>query len=141
MIERHGSGGPWEPVVGYSRVVKAGPMVEVAGCTAVDAEGHIVGGSSVYDQARQALTNVVTALATVGAKPEHVIRTRLFITDITRWKDLGARMVRSSATSGRSRRCTGSARCWTHGCLWRSRLPLIYRIPDLVRRMTAPHAG
>jgi enamine deaminase RidA (YjgF/YER057c/UK114 family) len=89
MIERHGSGGPWEPVVGYSRVVKAGPMVEVAGCTAVDAEGHIVGGSSVYDQARQALTNVVTALATVGAKPEDVIRTRLFITDITRWKDLG----------------------------------------------------
>jgi enamine deaminase RidA (YjgF/YER057c/UK114 family) len=89
MIERHGSGGPWEPVVGYSRVVKAGPMVEVAGCTAVDAEGHIVGGSSVYDQARQALTNVVTALAVVGAKPEHVIRTRLFITDITRWKDLG----------------------------------------------------
>jgi enamine deaminase RidA (YjgF/YER057c/UK114 family) len=89
MIERHGSGGPWEPVVGYSRVVKAGPMVEVAGCTAVDAEGHIVGGSSVYDQARQALTNVVTALATVGAKPEDVIRTRLFITDITRWKDFG----------------------------------------------------
>jgi enamine deaminase RidA (YjgF/YER057c/UK114 family) len=89
MIERHGSGGTWEPVVGYSRVVKAGPMVEVAGCTAVDAEGHIVGGSSVYDQARQALTNVVTALATVGAKPEDVIRTRLFITDITRWKDLG----------------------------------------------------
>jgi enamine deaminase RidA (YjgF/YER057c/UK114 family) len=64
-------------------------MVEVAGCTAVDSEGHIVGGSSVYDQARQALTNVVTALATVGAKPEDVIRTRLFITDITRWKDLG----------------------------------------------------
>jgi enamine deaminase RidA (YjgF/YER057c/UK114 family) len=89
MIERHGSGGPWEPVVGYSRVVKAGPIVEVAGCTAVDAEGHIVGGSSVYDQARQALANVVTALAMVGAKPEHVIRTRLFITDITRWKDLG----------------------------------------------------
>jgi enamine deaminase RidA (YjgF/YER057c/UK114 family) len=89
MIERHGSGGPWEPVVGYSRVVKAGPIVEVAGCTAVDAEGHIVGGSSVYDQARQALANVVTALAMVGAKPEHVIRTRLFITEITRWKDLG----------------------------------------------------
>ena len=89
MIERHGSGGPWEPVVGYSRVVKAGPIVEVAGCTAVDADGNIVGGSSVYDQARQALANVVSALATVGAQPEHVTRTRLFITDITRWKDLG----------------------------------------------------
>jgi enamine deaminase RidA (YjgF/YER057c/UK114 family) len=89
MIERYGSGGPWEPVVGYSRVVKAGPLVEVAGCTAVDAEGQIVGGASVYDQARQALANVVAALANVGAKPEHVIRTRLFITDITRWKDLG----------------------------------------------------
>jgi enamine deaminase RidA (YjgF/YER057c/UK114 family) len=89
MIERHGSGGPWEPVVGYSRVVKAGPIIEVAGCTAVDPDGNIVGGSSVYDQARQALANVVSALATVGAKPEHVTRTRLFITDITRWKDLG----------------------------------------------------
>jgi enamine deaminase RidA (YjgF/YER057c/UK114 family) len=88
-IERHGSGGPWEPVVGYSRVVKAGPIVEVAGCTAVDAEGHIVGGSSVYDQSRHALGNVIAALATVGAKPADVIRTRLFITDISRWKDLG----------------------------------------------------
>jgi enamine deaminase RidA (YjgF/YER057c/UK114 family) len=88
-IQRHGSGGPWEPVVGYSRVVKAGPIVEVAGCTAVDAEGHIVGGASVYEQSRQALRNVIAALATVGAKPEHVTRTRLFITDISRWKDLG----------------------------------------------------
>jgi enamine deaminase RidA (YjgF/YER057c/UK114 family) len=89
MIERHGSGGPWEPVVGYSRVVKAGPIVEVAGCTAVDAEGHIIGGTSVYEQSRQALANVLAALATVGATPEHVTRTRLFITDISRWRDLG----------------------------------------------------
>jgi enamine deaminase RidA (YjgF/YER057c/UK114 family) len=89
MIERHGSGGPWEPVVGYSRVVKAGPIVEVAGCTAVDAEGNIVGGTSVYEQARHALAIVLSALATVGAGPEDVIRTRLFITDISRWKDLG----------------------------------------------------
>jgi enamine deaminase RidA (YjgF/YER057c/UK114 family) len=89
MIERHGSGGPWEPLVGYSRVVKAGPIVEVAGCTAVDAEGSIVGGTSVYEQARQALANVLSALVTVGAGPEDVIRTRLFITDISRWKDLG----------------------------------------------------
>jgi len=88
-IERYGSGGPWEPVVGYSRVVKAGPIVEVAGCTAVDAEGHVVGGMSVYEQARQALANVIAALATVGAKPQDVIRTRLFITDISRWKDFG----------------------------------------------------
>jgi enamine deaminase RidA (YjgF/YER057c/UK114 family) len=88
-IERHGSGGPWEPVVGYSRVVKAGPIVEVAGCTAVDADGNIIGGMSVYDQARQALANVVSALTTVGATPSDVIRTRLFITDISRWRDLG----------------------------------------------------
>jgi enamine deaminase RidA (YjgF/YER057c/UK114 family) len=88
-IERHGSGGPWEPVVGYSRVVKAGPIVEVAGCTAVDADGHIVGGTSVYDQARQALLNVLAALATVGARPQDVTRTRLFTTDISRWRDLG----------------------------------------------------
>jgi len=88
-IERHGSGGPWEPVVGYSRVVKAGPIVEVAGCTAVDEAGNIVGGASVYDQARQALANVVAALERVGARPEHVTRTRLFITDISRWEELG----------------------------------------------------
>jgi enamine deaminase RidA (YjgF/YER057c/UK114 family) len=75
--------------VGYSRVVRAGPIVEVAGCTAVDAEGRIIGGSSVYEQSRQALANVLSALATVGAGPEHVTRTRLFITDISRWKDLG----------------------------------------------------
>ena len=87
-IERHGSGGPWEPVVGYSRVV-AGPIVEVAGCTAIDAEGNIVGGLSVYEQARQALANVVAALATVGARPEDVMRTRMFITDISRWKEVG----------------------------------------------------
>lgn len=89
MIERHGSGGQWEPVVGYSRVVRAGPIVEVAGCTAVDAEGNLVGGASVYDQARQALANVVAALELVGARPEHVTRTRLFTTDITRWEELG----------------------------------------------------
>jgi enamine deaminase RidA (YjgF/YER057c/UK114 family) len=88
-MERHGSGGQWESAVGYSRVVRAGPIVEVAGCTAVDAEGNIVGGASVYDQARQALANVVDALAQVGARPEHVTRTRLFITDISRWKELG----------------------------------------------------
>ena len=88
-MERHGSGGQWESAVGYSRVVRAGPIVEVAGCTAVDAEGNIVGGASVYDQARQALANVVDALAKVGARPEHVTRTRLFITDISRWEELG----------------------------------------------------
>ena len=88
-IERHGSGGPWEPVVGYSRVVNAGPIVEVAGCTPVDAEGNIVGGASVYDQAQQALANVVAALAKVGAAPEHVTRTRVFVTDISRWEELG----------------------------------------------------
>jgi enamine deaminase RidA (YjgF/YER057c/UK114 family) len=88
-MQRHGSGGTWEPVFGYSRVVKAGPIVEVAGCTAVDPDGNIVGGDSVHDQARQALANVVAALAMVGAGPEHVTRTRLFITDISRWEELG----------------------------------------------------
>jgi enamine deaminase RidA (YjgF/YER057c/UK114 family) len=88
-MERHGSGGQWESAVGYSRVVRAGPIVEVAGCTAVDAEGNIVGGASVSDQARQAVANVVDALAMVGARPEDVTRTRLFITDISRWEDLG----------------------------------------------------
>jgi enamine deaminase RidA (YjgF/YER057c/UK114 family) len=88
-MERHGSGGPWEASVGYSRVVRSGPIVEVAGCTAVDAAGNIVGGASVYDQGRQAFANVLAALEMVGATAQHVTRTRMFITDISRWEELG----------------------------------------------------
>lgn len=89
MIERHGSGGRWEAAVGYSRVVRAGSLVFVAGCTAAGPDGGLVGGASAYEQARQACANVVAALATVGATAADIVQTRMYVTDIGRWEDVG----------------------------------------------------
>jgi enamine deaminase RidA (YjgF/YER057c/UK114 family) len=81
LIERHGSGSPWEPVAGYSRVVRAGPHVWVSGCTAE--------GLTPYDQARGALEVVIAALEKVGAGAADVVRTRIYVTDIARWEEVG----------------------------------------------------
>ena len=88
-VERHGSGAPWEPVVGYSRVVRAGDHVHVSGCTAITEDGVVVGVGDPGAQARQALDNVERALAQVGATLEQVVRTRIYVTDISRWEDVG----------------------------------------------------
>jgi enamine deaminase RidA (YjgF/YER057c/UK114 family) len=88
MIERHGSGAPWEAVVGYSRTVRAGDLVVVSGCTAIDASGAVI-GETPYEQARQALANVVAALELAGAGVADVVRTRMFVTDISRWEEVG----------------------------------------------------
>jgi enamine deaminase RidA (YjgF/YER057c/UK114 family) len=88
-IQRHGSGGRFEPILGYSRVVRAGSLVEVSGCTGVDADGAIVGDGDIAEQTRQAIRNVVAALAQAGATPDDVIRTRLYVTDILRWEEAG----------------------------------------------------
>lgn len=87
-IERHGSGGPWEERVGYSRVVRSGPHVWVSGCTASGPEGSVI-GSTPGEQAAQALKVVLAALETAGARPEDVVRTRVFVTDIARWEEVG----------------------------------------------------
>jgi enamine deaminase RidA (YjgF/YER057c/UK114 family) len=83
------SGAMWEPVVGYSRAVRVGQWVSVAGTTAAADGGGAVGGDDVGAQAREALRRVVAALAQVGAGPEHVIRTRMYVTDISRWEEVG----------------------------------------------------
>jgi enamine deaminase RidA (YjgF/YER057c/UK114 family) len=84
-----GTGTPWEPIVGYSRVVRVGPLVYVSGCTATDAEGRVVGLGDGYAQAVQTLHNVAAALARVGARREHVVRTRIYVTDIGQWEAVG----------------------------------------------------
>jgi enamine deaminase RidA (YjgF/YER057c/UK114 family) len=83
------SGAVWEPVVGYSRAVRVGQWVSVAGTTAAADGGGAVGGDDVGAQAREALRRVVAALAEVGAGPEHVVRTRMYVTDISRWEEVG----------------------------------------------------
>jgi len=81
--------GQWAPIVGYSRALRAGKLVFVAGTTATGADGNVVGPGDAYAQTTQALKNIERALGQVGAKLEHVVRTRMFVTDISRWQDYG----------------------------------------------------
>ncbi|WP_460723764.1 RidA family protein [Nocardia heshunensis] len=83
------SGAAWEPVVGYSRAVRVGQWVSVAGTTAANPEGGAVGGEDIGEQTREALRRIIAALAEVGAGVEHVVRTRMFVTDISRWEEVG----------------------------------------------------
>jgi enamine deaminase RidA (YjgF/YER057c/UK114 family) len=88
-VERHGSGVEYESIVGYSRVVRAGSNVWVAGCTATTEDGIIAGPGDPYAQAQQALSNLEAALAIVGARLDDVVRTRMYVTDITHWEAVG----------------------------------------------------
>ena len=81
-VERHGSGGAYEDIVGYSRVIRAGDLVVVAGCTASLPDGAIAGIGDPYAQTVQTIANVEAALRRVGATLGDVIRTRVFLTDV-----------------------------------------------------------
>jgi enamine deaminase RidA (YjgF/YER057c/UK114 family) len=83
------SGAPWEPIVGYSRAVRVGPLVFVAGTAAADASGQVVGKGDPYAQAAHILGKVRAALEQAGARIEDVVRTRLYVTDADFWEPVG----------------------------------------------------
>ena len=102
--ENFASGGPWENVVGYSRAVRIDNHVYVAGTTAVGSDGKIVGESNAYAQSVQALVTIKLALEQAGATMSDVVRTRMFVTDISQWEEFARahgeffRDVRPAAT-------------------------------------------
>jgi enamine deaminase RidA (YjgF/YER057c/UK114 family) len=87
MRQNIASGAPWESIVGYSRAVRVGNVVEVAGTTAQD--GDSVTGRTAYEQTRRALEKIADALTSAGASLTDVVRTRIFTTDISQWEEIG----------------------------------------------------
>ena len=87
--ENFSSGAPWESIVGYSRAVRTGPFIAVTGCAAVGPDGELVGEGDAYVQAVRCIEIIGEVLDKAGARLSDVVRTRIFVTDIDRWEEVG----------------------------------------------------
>ena len=83
------SGVKWEDIIGYSRAVRIGNVIEVAGTTAVDEAGNLVGADDLYEQTKFIIAKIEKALMKAGATLKDIVRTRIFTTDISRWEEIG----------------------------------------------------
>ncbi len=83
------SGGKWEDIVGYSRAVRIGNIIEVAGTTAADDNGEVIGKGDMYAQTKYIFEKMEKALQEAGASMSDVVRTRMFVTDISKWEEAG----------------------------------------------------
>lgn len=89
MRTNYSSGAVWEDIVGYSRAVKIGSVVEVTGTVAVDENNALVGGNDAYEQTRFIIQKIEKILTMAGACLKDVVRTRMYVTDISRWEEYG----------------------------------------------------
>jgi enamine deaminase RidA (YjgF/YER057c/UK114 family) len=87
--KKYSSGTRWEPIVGYSRAIRVGGQIFVTGTTATDERGEIVAPGDAYAQTVQVVQNIEKALKALGGSLEDVVRTRMFVTDISRWQEYG----------------------------------------------------
>ena len=85
----YSSGAKWEDIVGYSRAVRVGNVIEVTGTVAVDENSQLVGGNDAYEQTKFIIQKIDTILKQAGASLSDVVRTRMFVTDISRWEEYG----------------------------------------------------
>jgi enamine deaminase RidA (YjgF/YER057c/UK114 family) len=85
----YSSGAKWEDIVGYSRAVKVGNIIEVTGTVAVDENNNLVGGNDAYEQTKFIIQKIESVLIKAGASLKDVVRTRMFVTDISRWEEYG----------------------------------------------------
>jgi enamine deaminase RidA (YjgF/YER057c/UK114 family) len=85
----YSSGAKWEDIVGYSRAVRVGDVIEVTGTVAVDQNGQPVGGTNAYEQTKFIIQKIEKVLQQAGASLSDVVRTRMFVTDISRWQEYG----------------------------------------------------
>ena len=85
----YASGAQWEEIIGYSRAVKIGNIVEVTGTVAVDENNQVVGKDNAYEQAKYILNKIEKVLERAGASLKDVVRTRIYVTDISRWEEYG----------------------------------------------------
>jgi enamine deaminase RidA (YjgF/YER057c/UK114 family) len=87
--EQIGTAAPWEPIVGYSRAVRVGGFIAVTGTSSLDDKGQLVGAGDPAAQARRCLENIQSALQRLHAELRHVVRTRIYVTDIKQWEAIG----------------------------------------------------